>query len=92
MASYVTNLDVFVPFGPYMSEYSVLILDTAHQLYISIQYPFVTLAQFQVKNSEIILENVLHVDCCLWGVTRTEGVEGIHHTHVKVDCFGLEQG
>lgn len=74
-----------------MCEHSKLILDTSNKFNISIQYSLITLPKFKVVNGKVCLKDILHVDCCLRRVARTEGIQCIHHSHVQVDSFCLEQ-
>ena len=73
-----------------MSKYTVLILDSTDQLNVSIQHSFVTLSELKVIHGKIILEDILHVDCCLRGVTRTEGIKSVHDAHVKINSLRLK--
>lgn len=74
-----------------MSEYTELILDASYKFNIGIQYSFITLSKLQIVHSKVCLEDILHINCSLRWVARTECVQGIHHSHVQVDCFRLKQ-
>jgi len=74
-----------------MSENSELILDTSYEFNICIQYSLITLPEFKVVNGKVSLEDILHIDSSLRRVTRTESILSIHHSHVQIDGFSLEQ-
>jgi hypothetical protein len=91
MATNISNLNIFVPFWTDMCEHSELILDSSYKFNISIQYSLITLPEFKIVYGKVSLEDILHVDSGLRRVTSTEGVQRIHHSHVQVNSFGLEQ-
>ncbi len=74
-----------------MGEDSVLILDSSHKFNISVQHSLVTLSKFEVVYGEVSLKDIFHVHGRLWRITGTESVKGVHHSHVQVNCFRLEQ-
>jgi hypothetical protein len=74
-----------------MRKDSKLILDTSYKFNICIQYSLITLSEFKVVYGKISLENILHVDSGLRRVTSTESIKRIHHSHIQVDSFSLEQ-
>ena len=91
MATNVSNFDIFVPFRSHMSEYTELILDTSHQLNVSVQYSLITLSEFEIVNSKISLKHILHIDGGLRRVAGTESVQRIHDSHVQINGLSLEQ-
>jgi hypothetical protein len=74
-----------------MSEYTELILDASYKFNISIQYSLITLSKLQVVHSKVRLKDIFHINCSLRRVTSTEGIQCIHHSHIQVYCFRLEQ-
>ena len=91
MASNISNFDIFMPFRPYVSKDSKLILYTSNKFNISIQHSLITLSKFKIVYSEISLEYIFHIYGCLRRISCTECVQCIHNSHVQIYSFSLEQ-
>lgn len=59
------RFEVFVQLRSDVSEHNLLIFYAFHELIIWLQYSLVTLAEFEVVDSEVRLVHISHVNCGL---------------------------
>lgn len=82
VTSYVSNLYVFVPLAPHMSELAELVLLCSLQFDICKQHALVTFSKVEVSHSKVGLEDVLHTHSSDWRRSDTEGVHRVYDTEV----------
>lgn len=77
ITSYVSNLDVLMPFASNVTELSILILGSPNQLNICEEHSLITFSKVKVSHCKVSLVDVLNANCCNRRRSDTERVHGV---------------